>query len=199
MPRAAAALACIALLAPAAASAQPTQGPMTVERLHNGWLAAGDVKLTEVSRKTSALVGGQAGWVIDDAIFVGGGGYWLANGSRDRRMAYGGLVLQWLQRPRARVGFGAKALVGGGQATLSRTIGIPVPLPLPLSRGLAIRDANVRYEQNFLVAEPEANVSLRLFGSLRLTGGVGYRFIASEGRDGNRLRGVTGSVGLQIS
>ena len=49
------------------------QGPMTIEAIHSGFLAAPDVKITEVDRKTSALVGGYAGWVTDDTFFIGGG------------------------------------------------------------------------------------------------------------------------------
>jgi hypothetical protein len=196
--RTAVAVALVTLAPTIAAAQQPpssSQGPMTVERLHNGFLAAGDVKITEVNRRTSELVGGQAGIVFDDAFFVGGGGYWLANNSRDREMAYGGLVLQWMQRPNARIGYGARALIGGGEATLSRTVAQVIRTP----RGSATQNISVRYRQDFFVAEPEANVSLRLLGRLRLTGGVGYRLISSEGRDENRLRGVTGSLGLQIS
>lgn len=189
------------LIAPAAALAQPpapqqgSQGPMTIERLHNGFLVAGDVKVTEVNRRTSELIGGQGGWVFDDALFVGGGGYWLANHSRDREMAYGGLVVQWMQRPNQRVSYGAKALLGGGEATLSRSITEVFRTP----GGSISRTSSVRVRDQFVVAEPEATVSLRLASWLRLTGGAGYRFIASDGRDGSRLRGATGSLGFQIS
>ena len=96
----------MAWLAPLSAAAQsraaatpPTQGPMIVETIHSGFLAAPDVKVTEVDHKTSELVGGYAGWVTDDTFLVGGGGYWLANArGNDREMAYGGLVVQWLAR-----------------------------------------------------------------------------------------------------
>jgi len=39
---------------------------------------------------------------------------------------------------------------------------------------------------------------VRLTHQLRLTGGAGYRLIDAEGRDDRRLRGATGSLGLQI-
>ena len=78
----------IGWLVPLSAAAQPgsvatprTQGPMIVEPIHSGFLAAPDVKVTEVDRRTSELVGGYAGWVTDDTFFVGGGGYWLAIGT----------------------------------------------------------------------------------------------------------------------
>ena len=71
------------------------RGPMIVERVHSGFLVAPDVKVTRVDRTTSELAGAYAGWLTDQTFFIGGGAYVLANGSRDRRMAYGGLVVQW--------------------------------------------------------------------------------------------------------
>jgi len=101
---------------------------MIIERIHSGFLVAPDVKVTEVDKKTSELVGGYAGWVTDDTFFIGGGGYWLANQSHDREMAYGGLVVQWLAHTSNRFGYSAKGLVGAGRATLSS------PLPQILVR-----------------------------------------------------------------
>src|SRR5947199_7047074 len=86
-------------LFPVAASAQTapaqaprTQGPMTLERVESGFLVAPELKITRVDRQTSELVGGYGGWLSDQAFFIGGGGYWMANHSRDRGLAYGGLV-----------------------------------------------------------------------------------------------------------
>jgi hypothetical protein len=186
-------------LAPAAASAQPSSGPMTIERIQSGLLAGADVKVTTVDHHTSELVGGQLGWVVDESFFIGGGGYWLANNSRDRKMAYGGLVVQWLTHASDRVGFGAKALVGGGQATLADDFTILVPVRISAARiGTEPRTSTFRFEREFFIAEPEANVSLRLTDHVRLVGGVGYRLIGAEGRDDNRLRGATGTLGFQL-
>src|SRR5256885_11373450 len=81
----------------------PSQGPMIVERIQSGFLFAPDVKVTEVDRKTSELAGGYAGWVADEALFVGGGGYWLANRSRGRRIADGRILIPWVGRSDERV------------------------------------------------------------------------------------------------
>jgi hypothetical protein len=95
-------------------AAQPAnQGPMVVQRMHSGFVVAPDVKITEVDNRTSALAGGYAGWLSDETRFVGGGAYVLTNRASDRKMAYGGLVLQWLTRADRRIGFGKKTLVGG--------------------------------------------------------------------------------------
>ena len=121
-------------------------------------------------------------------------------------MAYGGLVVQWLARKNSRVGFGVKGLVGGGEATLSDTITITPRVPefrsmdgrlLTPAPALAQR---VRFRQGFMIAEPEALLSLKLTKRVRLAGGVGYRFTGSErrGLGGDRLDGTTGSLALQI-
>ena len=198
--------------------AQPaSNGPMIVERLHSGLAAGADVKVTKLDGRTSELVGGYGGWLMDESVLVGGGGYWLASGSHDREMAYGGLVVQWFARSRERVGYGLKGLVGGGQATLSdsltqvftprledlRALGLNVDPRFDVNQlirnATTTRVVNVRVRRSFFLAEPEANVFFRLTDHFRVTAGAGYRFVGSEGRDDGRLRGATGTLSLQIS
>ncbi len=181
------------------AASQVSQGPMIVERVHNGFLVAPDFKITEVDRKASGLAGGYAGFVIDDRFFVGGGAYVLASHARDREMAYGGLVLQWFQGGNDTFGFSAKTLLGGGRAETSSIVQV-------LDRGRLVSQS-FRVRQNLFVAEPEVDALVRITKHLRLAVGAGYRFTGSErrGRDGfgggngrSRLNGAVGSVGLQI-
>ena len=161
-------------------STQAGQGPMIVERVKSGFLVAPDFKVTRVDRRVSELAGAYAGWLHDQTFLIGGGGYWLANRSHDRQMAYGGLVVGLLGGADRRIGLGAKGLVGGGRATLTGTYAdfydlrderdgprqILVPRP----------DVRVRVRQDFFIAEPEANLLVKLSKHLRLTGGVSYRF-----------------------
>ena len=97
-------------------AAQASQGPMLVEQIHNGFVIAPDFKFTQVDRKSSGLAGAYAGLVVDEHFFIGGGGYVLASPTRDRNMAYGGLVLQWIAGGNDVFGFSAKTLLGGGDA-----------------------------------------------------------------------------------
>jgi hypothetical protein len=215
-----AAIASIALgLIPLTAAAQSSggtaapqsQGPMIVERVHSGFMIAPDFKVTEVDKKTSELAGGYAGWLTDGTFFIGGGGYWLANQASDRKMAYGGLVLQWLAMKDRRIGLSAKGFVGGGRATLGGTITPLARMPeitnapvrgfdrADLDRNTrASLNTRIRYRQDFFLVEPEVDVIVRLTSSLRLTGGIGYRLTSSDGRDDDRLRGAAGSIALQI-
>ena len=147
------------------AAAPASQGPMIVERIHSGFLVAPDVKVTEVDKKTSELVGGYAGWVTDATFLIGGGRATLSS-------------------PLAEI------LVRGGNSRRRIDQGD--------LRRAPITNANVRFREDFLVAEPEVDALVRLTKHLRLTVGAGYRFTGGEGRDDTRLRGAVGSLGLQI-
>jgi hypothetical protein len=181
-----------------AAADQTSQGPMIVEQVHNGFLVAPDFKFTEVDRKSSGLAGGYAGFVFDEHIFIGGGGYVLATHTHGRDLAYGGLVLQWLGGGNDTFGFSAKTLLGGGRADSSGTVQV-------LDRGRLISEP-FRARQNFLVAEPELDALIRITDHLRLAIGAGYRFTGSDWGHrggsfdvpGGRLNGAVGSIGLHI-
>jgi hypothetical protein len=222
--RASAACLFLVLLSPLAMSTAAAQGgdrpgatpggpgPMTVERVKSGFLVAPDFKVTGFDHRVSELAGAYAGWLTDQTFFVGGGGYWLANRSRDREMAYGGLMVGWLAHGDRRISFGAKGLVGGGRATLLGSLGdvfafddedgrtLP-RMEVPGSRGVIpapLVNTTVRIRQEFFIAEPEANVVVSLRRNVRLSGGVGYRLIGGARDMQGRLRGATGSLALQI-
>jgi hypothetical protein len=191
-----------------APASQPTtsQGPMIVERIHSGVLFAPEVKATRFDKKTSALVGGSIGWVADETFFIGGGGYWMPERHRDddRELAYGGVVLQWFVSTNDRFGVSAKALLGGGRATLPGTVTQILPLPpqrdldrltpAQLTEVLRSRTVTttVRFRNDFVVAEPEVNARIGLSKHVRLTIGAGYRFAGTGWRDQREQRGETG-------
>jgi hypothetical protein len=184
------------------------RGPMIVERVHSGFLVAPDAKVTRVDGKTSEFAGAYAGWLNDDRFFIGGGAYVLANGSHDREMAYGGLVVQWMGGRDQTIGWSLKGLFGGGEATLTDSFAELVavsPLPAAGSKTPITFSSQLvpfRFRQDFLVAEPEAHLLVRLGRNVHLTVGAGYRAIGIDRRDGggdaDRLRGATGSIGVQI-
>ena len=185
---------------------QSTQNQLVVERIKNSFLVAPDLKVTEVDRNFSTLAGAYGGWVNDNTLLIGAGGYWLTNRSNDLKMAYGGLVVGWLTRQDRRLGFGAKGLVGLGEGTLGTALDSSSPLldrdrqgrlrmSAPAVSGRRVR---VVFHDQFFIAEPEANVSLKLTKWLRLSGGVGYRVIGSAEGLEDRLRGTTGNLALQF-
>jgi hypothetical protein len=178
---------------------QQSQGPMIVERVHNGFMVAPDFKFTEIDHRSSGLAGGYAGFVFDEHFFVGGAAYVLASERRGRDMAYGGLLLQLLSGGDGPFGFSAKALLGGGSAESTATAQF-------VDRGRLISEP-FRVRQDFFVAEPELDALVHIASHVRLAVGAGYRFTgyahrrnddAFDGPGRPRLDGAVGSVSLQI-
>jgi hypothetical protein len=180
------------------AAEQPSQGPMIVERVHNGFLVVPEYKFTELDQRSAGLAGAYAGFVIDEHFFVGGGGYVLTTQRRGRDLAYGGLVLQWLEAGNDIFGFSAKTLLGGGSTESSGAYQI-------LDRGRLISQP-FRTRQSFFVAEPEVDLLVHFTDHVGLAVGAGYRFAGSDrynrdlgfGLSDSRLSGAVGSIGLQI-
>jgi hypothetical protein len=191
--------------APVGARAQQppqTQGPMTVEREHDGFAIAPEVEVGRIGSTTATMAGAYGGWVIDNTVLIGGGAYFQTNRSASRKMDYGGFVVEWLARTDQAVGFGARALIGGGQATLSDTLSVSVPTPVFRADGrldhFDVRNqfVPVRLRTDFFVAEPQADVLLNFSRRARLRIGAGYRAIGgARGRNG-QLSGATGSIAL---
>ena len=209
----ASALTLLPIAAAGQTAAPANQGPMTVERVHNGFLVVPDFKVTDFDRHASELAGAYAGWLYDDRFFIGGGGYWTPDESRDRRLEYGGAIVQWFMHTDRRVGLSAKALVGGGRATVGTTLQQAFDLDRlgPDLRGMGFNDPDmsrliqgalpstrVRVRQDFFLAEPEVDAVVRITSRLRLAAGIGYRLTTTDRRDVTRLHGATGSLGLQI-
>ena len=201
------------------ASPPDAQGStMQVTPLKGGWVVAPDVKFTRVDDQAATLAGGYVGWVTDGAFLIGAGGYWLANGSDDREMAYGGVVLEWLARTDRRIGFGARTLLGGGTATIGVSyadlLGPMAPVALggtPVRFGHrhvrrpgheldpgSVTGVAWRVSENFLVAEPQANVLLTVTSWMRIDAGVGYRLIGGTSLLDDRLDGVSGTIAVQF-
>jgi hypothetical protein len=198
----AAALLSIALF-PHAAAAQSSAGPMTVQRIGDSVLIAPDFKITDFNGKATGLAGAYGGYLLQNTFLLGAGGYWLTDTSRERDMWYVGVVTGVYLHQDRRLGYGFKALIGGGEATFSQQYtylqpqrgGAPVPIV-----------ATNFFHNNIFVFEPEADVVWHLSEHMKLTGGVGYRLTAQPyygyngccGYSNGRINGVTGSVALQI-
>jgi hypothetical protein len=185
----------IATAQTAPADEDGSRGPMLVERVHNGFAIMPEAKLTKVDGRSAMLAGASGGWMIDNTLLIGAGGYWLTNNSNGRRLAYGGAVVEWLQGADRRFGFAARGLVGGGTATLSDNVAYVRFSP---DRRATPTTVQVRVERNLFIAEPQADLLVNLSRRIRLDWSVGYRLVGAEGNFDRRLRGVTGSVGLQI-
>jgi hypothetical protein len=207
-------------VAATAEAQQPAQGqgPMVIERVHDGFAIAPDFRFGKLNGSAARLAGAYGGWMIDNTLLIGAGGYGLTNGSSNFQMGYGGVVVGWLQHTGGPVGFGARTLVGAGRATISTPFsgcaferdgevlfeGVCPPSaaqPPALPTNVQVVPANglqAIYRQNFFVTEPQADLYLNFGRRIRLDLGVGYRLIGDAGGLDNQLRGTTGSVSLQI-
>ena len=167
---------------------------------------APDVRAADIDGRAAALAGGYAGRIIDNVLIVGGGGYWLTNRDDDFKMGYGGGVVEWLIRSDRKIGFGVRTLVGGGSATLPRTVAelYGDHLIRASTRGSrsAIRGidptATIPVSDDFFIAEPQLNVLWNLSRRYRISFGVGYRAVAWAPLLGDDLNGPSGSVSIQF-
>jgi hypothetical protein len=192
-----------------AAADMQNSGPMVVQPVHNTFIVAPDFKLSRFDGTTAALVGVYGGWLLDQQWLIGAGGYWLANGSDGRGLAYGGGVFGWSTSPARTIGFSARSLIGWGEASIPGTMtGLP-PLfsgyGLPYCRGILCPPGPfplprypVVFHEGFFVAEPQADLLRRVASWGRLDVGAGYRAPAGANGFERQIRGATASVSLQV-
>jgi|SRR5437762_8977802 len=193
----------------------PTNGPLVLERVHDGWIVAPDFKVTDLDDRTGELAGAYGGRLFDNTLLVGGAGYWLTNDARDFRMAYGGVIVGWQSREFGRIRFGGRGLAGGGTATLGfdvtslrggdirfgvtdpRRVQAPAPARTPVPQ-VPTRPARILARDEFAVFEPQANVSARITRGIGVSCGVGYRETVGADILNDRLNGATANLAIQF-
>ncbi len=198
---------------------QSSQGPLVLEHSTDGLVFAPEAGVTKVDGTSRTLVGGYGGWLIDNSLLLGGAAYWVSGHdqatARDRDMSYGGFVAGWAVPLGSAVRFGVRGLVGFGNGSLLDNVTFyapcsasgaqacpPVPVCAPqhsCSAATATVNATVRREYDFFVAEPRAEVAVRLSKWMALTAEASYRAVAAGNSDADRrLRGAVGTVGLRF-
>ena len=208
------------------ASAQSTQ-TLVQNQLESNVLVAPDFKLTDLGGELTGLAGVYGGWLINQQLLIGGGGYFQTNESDVSGMKYGGAVLEYFVNPSRMVNFSVRGLLGGGTATINRfwfgrfpilndfdnlddvfsdldfprinlgNIGRRFRRGRPGFDGIDLNEV-LEVDQTFLVAEPEANMTLNVTEKFRIGLGAGYRFIGAANGFENRLAGFTASLSAQI-
>jgi hypothetical protein len=203
------------LLVPTTVLAQePPRGseqPLVIERMQNDFVVAPDFKVTDLDDRTGSLAGGYVGGLIQDALLVGGAGYWLTNRSSDFKMAYGGLLVGWVMPPEHRVQFGVRGLVGIGSATLGSDIqtlrgDLFKDRSAPSARfgssprpdGRVPTTVHAHLNDDFFVFEPQFTLVTKFTDHIGVNWGVGYRITGATDVLEDRLNGVTGSVAIQF-
>lgn len=161
----------------------------------DGFVFAPDFKITELNHRTTGFGGFYAGAVFAGQFMIGGGAYLQLDdyNHNSEQMVYGGLVSEWRLFHESPVGLTLHGLAGYGEAQPTQIYGVNNRMPVRGGHG-GFYYGYGPYE-GFFVAEPEAQVVARFGRSMRLVGGVGYRFTSS---DFSNLDGVTGSIAFQF-
>jgi hypothetical protein len=190
--------AAITLAAPSIAAAQDSSpsaagqgGPMAVEQVSGHYAIAPEVKASKFDGKTGVFAGGHGGVLIGNSLLVGGGLYTLTNGSRGRGMTYGGGVVGWQWWNGGFIGGNIRGLVGVGQGTTTEN------LTFTDREGRTFREGRF-LSSDFFVAEPQADLVVRLTKHLHLDFGAGYRLTSAPRGESDRFRGASGSLALRI-
>jgi hypothetical protein len=145
------------------------------------------IKFSEIKDEFAVLIGGRAGLLINHRFLIGAGGYGLANQiPADNywpgydyflEMGYGGLVLEYILRPRKLVHLSIYTLIGGG--------------------GLCYEDQ--WYEpwdhDAFFVAEPGIDLMLNVTKRFRIGIGGSYRYISGVGLNNLTDEDISGPSG----
>jgi len=180
-------------------SASHSSGTVHVTTGEDGFMIAPDYRITEINHHTGQLIGAYGGYVFAGQFLTGIGGYWQADSTDGAHLAYVGPVFEWRVFPDRTIGLNLHGLIGGGwryaddfyYANFDGPGNDRRGMPVPVHAHYGIPYG--WYGEAFFVAEPEAQVVVRLGSSMRLHGGVGYRAVSANG-----LSGVSGSVSMQF-
>jgi hypothetical protein len=180
-------------------------GPMRVEQVHDGWAVAPEFKVTRFDNGTRTLAGGYVGRVIDNSLLLGFGGYGLLDGNHNRKLGYGGFLVEWREGVDRPIGFTVRGLLGVGTATASTTVVTFFEFPranapcLPPGCGAIGTPVNAVYRNvNFYVAEPEADLLLNVGSHVRVHAGAGYRLAGDADPIDHQIHGAVGSLSVEI-
>jgi hypothetical protein len=178
MRRLAWALAAAILLSGAALAQEET---LLGGRIQHGGFGGPVVKLTQVSDRFGCLVGGHGGWILNHSLWLGGGGYGLANripttpsvltggDSLSLSMGYGGFEFGFIVKSDRLVHLSFQTLVGAGGVSESEDF--------------PEYDWEDDYGQGersdaFFIVEPQVDIVLNVTGFLRIAAGASYRFVS---------------------
>lgn len=178
-------------------AAQPQGGPLSIQPVFSGFVFTPEVKFTPVNHSTGTMVGGYAGWLLEDTFLLGGAAYWLTNGKNGTEMSYGGVIAGWTVPLGETVRVGGRGLFGFGHTEM--------PFQYTYTDygyghhpGMGTTTRWGWVSQGFVVFEPQATAAIRLTRAVSFDVAGGYRVIADAGGLDRELRGGFGSVGVRF-
>jgi hypothetical protein len=167
-------------------------------RTSHGGYGGPEMKVTTMTGEAAILVGGQAGWIINRHLLLGGAGYGLATshsptpdlarpeGPSRLGLGYGGLRLGWIFATENLVHLTAAVLVGAGGVTVA-------------THNLSADRWDTHNSEAFFALEPQVELELNLARYVRLALSGSYRYIGNTGTAGLQASDLSGPAGGVIA
>jgi len=172
-------------------------------KIESGGYGGPTVKVGSFHGKSSLLMGGQGGWIINHHVVIGGGGYGLvtdvpverAGVDKDQylNLGYGGLLLEYVVNPNELLHVELQSLIGAGGVSF---------------RDEKFSEMDGRDEErhnleddSFFVWEPGVNVVLNITKNFRFALGGTYRYVngvSLSGTSEEELAHYTVQVGCKF-
>jgi len=162
----------------------------------SGGYGAPELKLGPVNKEISLFVGGRGGWIIGHKFVIGGAGYGLttnntfeyteslsaesggavADSTRSIKidMGYGGLLLEYILKPKKAIHIAFPLIIGAGGTSL----GVKTTEEIPNTNPSEWSAYDFVESSAFFVVEPGLSVELNMTKFFRLNLGGTYRFIS---------------------
>jgi PEGA domain len=165
----------------------------------DGFVFATDFKIAELNHRTTGFAGFYGGMVFAGQVMIGGGAYFQLDDYPSEQMAYGGLVAEYRLFHDHPVGVTLHGLAGYGATNVGIYGGHGGYYNSGYNSGYGYGCSyyygyGCPYD-GFFIGEPEVQIAARVSRSVRLVGGVGYRFTSADFYD---LNGVSGSITVQF-
>ncbi|MDR9363963.1 MAG: hypothetical protein RI575_01390 [Balneolaceae bacterium] len=125
---------------------------------------------SEINNSFGVTIGGYGAWLIDHTVAIGGGGLGLTNdikfdetpeGDRYISFGYGGLYFGYLHNSQDMLHLTVETFIGSGEVNLRYNSD----------------NEDLFDDDRVFVIDPTINVELNLTNFMRVTIGVGYRFV----------------------
>lgn len=165
-----------------------------------GWFGSPVLKYTSILNKSSLLIGGRGGYIINHSIVVGGGMYGLVTDVPSKQgdlvneninnlhLMYGGIELGYIFNPMEIIHYSFNTLLGIGRATDNQ--------------GEFIGDTFEHHRgQNFFVVEPKGAIEMNMTDYLRFEIGISYRIISGLEHQyllNSDISGINGFLSINI-
>jgi hypothetical protein len=185
--------------APPPAQPGPIRQVSAARPSEDGFVFATDFKITDLNHRTTGFAGFYGGMVFAGQVMIGAGAYFQLDDYPSEQMAYGGLVAEYRLFHDHPVGVTLHGLAGYGATNVGLFNGYGHGHGYGYGYGYSCGYGygygyGCPYD-GFFVGEPEVQVAARLGRSVRLVGGIGYRFTSADVYD---LNGVAGSITVQF-